>query len=322
MRPSRLLFSGPLTEPGPTFAVAFAHATRSGLARVLRGTAILLGLGAAGSGCGELSADIDTPTRLVTFRVDGSAFAKGAPANVRAALVWRSRGVPGYLATGDVAVSDLGAGPFPFDVRRPPPEAAFHATVLIASEGNPLRFAQGAVVLYTDGNGDGTITFVGGRAEAIGGDAVVASNRTFMTFWLERPPSEGEARLLADARGQAPTAGLNFQRVTADGALWLRATEVYELGTPATTGFPDRVCSYLFESPVPSSKPTLYDLDRTYPPLDAPGLACAEQGRSFSFQGCVAAGLCSEATAACKVNVRRLSPTEAIPSTWPCTTVQ
>ena len=318
MRPSCPLLSGPLTEPRPTFAPA----TRSRLARVLLASAIVLGIAVAAFGCGELSADIDTPTRLVTFRVDGSAFAKGAPANLRAALVWRSRGVPGYLATGDFALSDLGAGPFSFDVRRPPPEAAFHAIVLIASEGNPLRFAQGAVVLYTDGNGDGTVTFVGGRAEAIGGDAVVASNRTFMTFWLERPPSEREARLLADARGQAPTYGLYFERVKDDGALWLRATDIYELGTPATLGFPDRVCSYLFESPVPNAKPTLYDLDRTYPPLDAPGLACAEQGRSFSFQGCVAAGLCSEATTACKVDVRRLSRTEAIPSTWPCPTVQ
>ena len=272
--------------------------------------------------CGELTAAVDAPTRLVSLQADGRAFAKAAPA-IRATLVWRSRveSAPGaYIPSGDVAVTDLAAGPFTFDVRRPPPAAAFHAPVLTTSASTPLRFAAGALVLYTDGNGDGTLTFAGSRPEPTNGDVVVAVSQSFLAIWLERPPSEAERPLLADTRGQTPTTGLNFQRITPEGVFWVRASEIYELGAPSSVGFPDRVCSYLYESPAPNAKPTVYDLDRTFPPVGAPGVTCSERGRSFSFQACVATGLC-RATTACDVSVRRLTTTESVPRDWPCSEV-
>ena len=272
--------------------------------------------------CGDLSGAVETPTRLVTVQADGRAFAKAAPA-IRATLVWRSREQTpgGYLPNGDVAVTDLGAGPFSFDVRRPPPEAAFHAPVLTSSTTTPLRFAAGALVLYTDGNGDGALTFAGSRPEPTNGDVILAANPTFLAIWLERPPSEAEGPFLADTRGQTPTTGMNFQRITPEGVFWVRASEVYELGAPSSVGFPDRVCSYLYENLAPNAKPTVFDLDRTFPPVGAPGVTCSERGRSFSFQGCVATGLCQSATTACNVSVRRLTDTESVPRDWPCAEV-
>jgi hypothetical protein len=269
--------------------------------------------------CGELTGAVEAPTRLVTVRVDGSAFAKASPA-IRATLVWRSRvesAEGAYRPSGDVAVTDLAAGPFAFEVRRPPPETAFHAPVLTSSNSTPLRFAAGALVLYTDGNGDGRLTFAGSRPEPTNGDVIVAANPSFLAIWLERPPSEAEGPILTDTRGQAPTTGLNFQRITAEGVFWVRASEVYELGAPPSVGFPDRVCSYLYESLAPNAKPTVYDLDRMFPPVGAPGVACSERGRSFSFQGCVATGLCRNATT-CAESVRRLTATESVPLDWPC----
>lgn len=316
--PHSPLAFGPLGRP----------ATRSALVASWRGLVVaalpLLALPwvMSTSACGELSASVEAPTRLVTFKADGSAFASGASGangtSVRAALVWRTRDAKGYTAADDTPLGDLAAGPFTFDVRRPPPEPAYLAPILVPSEGTPLRFAVGALVLYTDGNRSAALDLATGRAEEIAGDVVLATNSTFLAVWLERPPSESESPLLADRRGQVPTSGLNFQRITAAGAFWVRASEGYDLGAPRSAAFPDRVCSYLYESPLPDANPTSYDYTRSFPPAEALGLVCSDRGRSFSFQGCVATGLCRNAAIACRVDVRSLGATEAAPSGWPC----
>jgi len=263
-----------------------------------------------------LSNAVDQPTHLVTVQVSAAGHGGGGQ-KLRLSLVWRTRDRTYFAPQDDVDLPDP-AAPLAFDVRRPPPEAALHAPVLVPSEGTPMRFAHGAFVLYTDGNGNGTLDFSRGRAEAAEGDTIVGASAELVALWLERSPSEAETTLLADTRGVAPLAGLNFLRVTGEGARWVRSSEPLDVGAPGKPAFADRMCSYLFESPVPSAGSTRFDLDRIFPPAGSQGLTCAEAGRSLSLEGCAAAGLCEKNTAVCAVSVRRVQASENLPEGWPC----
>lgn len=265
--------------------------------------------------CGELTTEVDKPTRLVTVTTSATAHDLG-DRKLRLSLVWRTTDKTFFAPSDDAPITDTKA-PIAFDVRRPPPESALHAQVLVASEGTPMRFAHAGFVIYTDGNGDDTLTFAIGRAEAAAGDVIVGANPDVTALWLERAPSETEATILSDVRGTVPRPGLNFLRSTADGPLWMRANETIDLGAPNRIGWPERVCSYVFESPIPAVGATVYDLDRSFPPSGAQGLACGDKGRSMSFQGCIPVGLCSAATS-CAVRVRRVAGAEGPPLGWPC----
>lgn len=268
------------------------------------------------AGCGELSTAVDQPTHLVTVPLSAAAVSAG-DVRVRVALVWRTSGDTHYAPQDDAPIADPSAD-VPFEVRRPPPESALHAPVLVASEGTPLRFAHGVLVAYADGNGNDRLDLDSARAEATEGDRILAANPDVIVVWLERSPSESETSILADVRGVVPLPGLNVLVLGADGPRWARSSERVDLGNPSRVGWPDRMCSFLYESPIPSAGATVYDLDRTFPAAGAQGLSCTTDSRSLSFEPCFAVGLCARSVVACTAKTRRLSASESPPTGWPC----
>lgn len=276
-----------------------------------------LALGLLVAACGEMSANVDAPTRLVSFRVDARALAASPPKSPRAALVWRTLDAAAFAPTGDTPVGDLGQD-LVFDVRRPPPDQAFAAPVLVPNEGTPLRFARGFVVLYTDGNENGALDLRPGVLEGSQGDRIVGASATLGVVWLERTPSNAEARILVDRAGHSPKSGLNLVRLTRDGDAWLGASDAFVVEAP--TALPSRLCTAHVATPEPETAPVPFDLARVFPPKGAPGLVCSDGGRSVVFRTCLAEGLCATATDVCVTLERRLSPTEPVPTAWPCDT--
>jgi hypothetical protein len=276
-----------------------------------------LALGLVVMACGEMSENVEAPTRLVSFRVDARALASSGTKGPRAALVWRTRDAVAFAPTGDTPMDDLGRD-LSFDVRRPPPDRAFAGPVLVPTEGTPLRFSRGFVVVYTDGNGNGALDLRPGTIEGAEGDRIVGASATLAVVWLERTPSDAESRVLADRSGHTPVAGLNLVRLTRDGDAWLGASDAFVVGEAST--IPSRLCTAHVESPEPELAPVAFDLQRIFPPKGSPGLSCSDGGRSVVFRTCVAAGLCASATDVCTTLERRLTSTEPVPAAWPCDT--
>lgn len=292
-----------------------ARPTRRPLTRSLAVLASGLAVGLAASACGELSGTPELPTLLLT--IEGTVTTSSAPAtpkNLHVTVLWRTLDSTSFVQGDDLPLP--GPSPFRLELRTPPPETAKHRVVLTQDEATSLGFAVGALVAYDDLDGDGRLGLRAGRAEAER-DAFVAADGARLLVWLDRAPGATEAPLVADRAGQLPRAGLNFLVYGANGPRWELPTKPYDLATDKPARLPDRVCSTLYESPSPESKPTVYDLLLAFPPVGAPGLVCFENGNSFTYEPCVQAGLCVEAPS-CRVEVRRLGVAEQVPKGWPC----
>ncbi len=282
-----------------------------------RGWAIASGvvIAAGASACGELSGTPELPTLLLT--VEGTVTAPpttAAPKNLHVTVLWRTLDVTSFRLGDDVALA--GPSPFRLEIRTPPPEIAKHRVVLTQDEATSLGFAVGALIAYDDLDGDGRLGLRPGRAE-VDRDVFVAADASKMLVWFDRAPGSTEATLVADRTGQLPRAGLNFLVFGANGPRWELPTKPYDLAADKPARVPDRVCSTLYESPAPESKPTVYDLLIAFPPVGAPGLVCFENGNSFTYEPCTQSGLCLDAPS-CRLDVRRLGFAEQVPKGWPC----
>ncbi len=283
------------------------------VARASARAAATIPLALAVTACGALSAEPERPTLLTTVTASVSIPATAKSPGV--AVVWRpvAASTPGLLTSDELRVAPGYTGALSVPIRRAPPLEAIHRVDVAEGESTAFAFAVGALVAYDDPSPRADKDFDLG--------AVLAVSRTVYVVWLERPPSAAEARLLADGAGRVPTAGLNFQRLGATGARWLPPSDAYPLLDTGTAQqpleLPERVCSTLY-GPVPDAAPASYDLRTTFPPRNAPGLACLSGGRELSFFPCAAVGLCAAAATPCRQDVRKLAPTEELPPGWPC----
>jgi hypothetical protein len=272
-------------------------------------------------GCGVAAGPSYAPP-YVTFSGVVTSASIETPSEVRVALAWKRRDPEGNLlrVAQELAVRAEFPARFQLDVTSLPPEEAMNLRKLPDGSGDPaFRYSTGTLLVYQDGNGNGTLDLLPIDAQSTI-DRVLGAPARLSVFYLERtPPAEGGS-------GALPGFNLRLEAPQADPApgaspcasTSLGPQQYLPLGTEievALTGAPELSRQVCERSPPAQNVECVGDAC----PAPAPGaeVTCSADGAAFVAKLCQPAGsLCGSVW--CDFTCGRRSLAEPLPAAWPC----